>query len=134
MLFLLLKKGRKTFLMHLYCIIIVILYCSLKEAFLCKNIQLGPRKSVRCKEVSATNCPLDRGFLIRILYETNPFLTKVSAGRRCPLQRMSAIEKFHCSLHLKNSAMQNKVIHELDLSPHKREFERKLSLFLLSRC
>ena len=42
-------------------------------------------KSVRCKEVSAKNCPPHRGFLIRILYETNPFLKKVSSERWCPL-------------------------------------------------
>ena len=36
-------------------------------------------KSVRCKEVSAKNCPLHGGFLVRILYETNPFMKKVSA-------------------------------------------------------
>ena len=40
--------------------------------------------------MSAKNCPLYRGFFIRILYETSPYLKK------CPLERMSAMEKFHC--------------------------------------
>ena len=84
-----------------YCIVIVILYCPPKEVFLCRNFLLGPRKSVRCKEVSGKSCPLHRGFLIRILYETNPFLEKVSARRRCPLWRMSAIERFHCSIKIR---------------------------------
>ena len=66
--------------MYLYCIVIVILYCTVKEAFLYRNFQLGPRKSVRCYEVSGKNCPLHRGFFIKILYETNPFLKK------CPLE------------------------------------------------
>ena len=63
-----------------------LLYChyhfvlSAKRGFFYRNFQLGPRKSVRCKEVSAKNCPLHRGFFIRILYETNPFLKK------CPLE------------------------------------------------
>ena len=38
---------------------------------------MGPRKSVRCKEVSAKNCSLRRGFLIGILNETNPFLKTI---------------------------------------------------------
>ena len=58
---------------------------TLKEVFQRGNFQLRPRKSVRCKEVSTKNCPLRKGFLIRTLYETNPFLKKVSTGRRCPL-------------------------------------------------
>ena len=74
-----LEKERQKFLMYLYCIVIVILYCPLKEVFLYKKFQLGP-ESVRCKEVSNKNCPLHRGFLIRILYETNPFL------KNCPLE------------------------------------------------
>ena len=64
--------------MFLYCIVIVTLYCPPKEVCLYRNLQLGSRKSVRCKEVSDKNCPPHRGFLIRILYETNPFLKKVS--------------------------------------------------------
>ena len=36
--FLLLKKERHKFLMYLYCIVIVILYCPLKEAFLYRNL------------------------------------------------------------------------------------------------
>ena len=56
--------------MYFYCIVVAILHCQLKEAFLYRNFQLGAGK------VSA-NCPLDRGFLIRILYETNPFLKSV---------------------------------------------------------
>ena len=79
MLFLLLKRKDKD-LMYLYCIIIIILYCPLKEVSLHGNSQLGPRKSARCKELSTKNCLLRRGFLIRILYETNPFLKK------CPLE------------------------------------------------
>ena len=66
--------------MYLYYIVIVILYCPPKEDFLYGNFRLGPRKSVRCMEVSPKNCPLHRGFLIKILYETNPFLKK------CPLE------------------------------------------------
>ena len=68
-----------------------LLYCqchfvlSAKKVFLYRNFQLGPRKSVRCQEVSAKNCPLYRGFLISILYEANRFLKRVFAGRRCPL-------------------------------------------------
>ena len=49
---------------------------TLKEVFQRGNFQLRPRKSVRCKEVSTKNCPLCKGFLIRTLYETNPFLKK----------------------------------------------------------
>ena len=30
--------------MYLYCTVIVILYCPLKEVFLYKNFQLGPKK------------------------------------------------------------------------------------------
>ena len=81
MLFLLSKKNRQRFLMCLYCIVIVIFYCPLREVFLYTNFQLGPRKSARCLEVSAKNCTLHRGFLIK----TNPFLKKESAGSWCPL-------------------------------------------------
>ena len=55
--------------------VIVILYCPLKEAFLSRNVQLGsrnmsvvgrcPLRTVR-RELSAENCPLYKGFLIRI--------------------------------------------------------------------
>ena len=44
MLFTLLKKGRRGFLMHLYCVVIVILCCPLKEVSLYGNFQLGPGK------------------------------------------------------------------------------------------
>ena len=76
MLFLLLKNEiiKISKISRLYCLII--LYC---------NFQLGLGKSVRGKEVSAKNCPLHKGFLIRILDETNPFLNKVSARGKCPL-------------------------------------------------
>ena len=72
--------------MYLYCIVIIILYCPPKDVFLYSNFQLGPRKSVRCKEVSDKNCPLHKGFLVRILYETNSFLKRVSARRRVRLE------------------------------------------------
>ena len=71
MLFLLLKKERLRISN-----VIVILYCPPKEDFLYRNFQLRPRKSVRCEEVCAKNCPLHGGFLIRILYETSPFLKR----------------------------------------------------------
>ena len=77
------KKTSNLSLLCCYCHVVL----SAKKGFeiLCRNFQLRPRKSVCFKEVSAKNCPLHRGFLIRILYETYPFLKKVSAGRRCPL-------------------------------------------------
>ena len=81
------KKGKIK--IYLCCIVIVILYCPLKEVFLYRNFQLGPSKSVRCKEVSAKKCPLHRSFLKRILYETNPFLKK------CPWKEVSATEDVH---------------------------------------
>ena len=66
--------------MYLYCIVIVIFYCPPKEVFSDRSFQLGPRESVRCKEVSAQNGTLHRGLLIKILHETNSFLKK------CPLE------------------------------------------------
>ena len=62
----------------------VILKCPPKEVFLYRNFQLGPGKvSVvrRCTQDFLRNQSVPE---------------KVSARRRCPLQRMSAIEGFHC--------------------------------------
>ena len=58
--------------------------------FLYRNVQLGPRKSVRSWEVPPKNRLLCGGFFIRILYEINLFLKKCSleGGVRytgCPL-------------------------------------------------
>ena len=44
MLVLLLKKERERFVMYLYCIVIAILYCPLKEDFQYGNFQIGPGK------------------------------------------------------------------------------------------
>ena len=41
-------------------------YCPLKDVFLCTNFQLRQRKVF---VVSAKICPLQRGFIMRILYE-----------------------------------------------------------------
>ena len=71
-----------------YCVVIFISYSPLKEVLLYRNFQLGLGK------VFVVRCPLYGGFLTKILYESNPFLKKMSTGRRCPLQRMSAIERF----------------------------------------
>ena len=48
------------------------------------------------KRCPAGICPPHRGFLIGILFETNPFEKKVSARRRYLPQKMFAVEKFHC--------------------------------------
>ena len=62
--------------MYLYCTVIVVLYCPLEEVFLCRKLQLGPKKV----SVAAENCPLNRGFFKGILNETNQVLKK------CPLE------------------------------------------------
>ena len=46
------------------------------------------------RKVSAKNCPLHRGFIIRILYETNPDLKK------CPLNEVFAIEDIRCNFFM----------------------------------
>ena len=45
--------------MYFYYIVFVILYCPIKDVFLHRNFQLGPRKNVCC---STKTCPLHRGF------------------------------------------------------------------------
>ena len=54
--------------MYLYCIVVLLLYCSLKEVF-CIEISNWDLKSVRFQEVSAKNCPLHRGFLRSVLWK-----------------------------------------------------------------
>ena len=75
MLFVLLKRKER-FLMAYINIVIVILNCPLKEVFLCRNFHLRPRKVSVVRRCPLRTCPLHRGFLIRILYETNLFLKK----------------------------------------------------------
>ena len=43
------------------------------------------------------NCTLYRGLLVSLFSSLNQSVRgKVSAGRRCPLQRMSTMERVHC--------------------------------------
>ena len=60
------------------------------------NVQSGPGNGVRYREVPAIKCPLYRGSLKGKLIGINPFSRKVSVIERCPLYKMSAIERFHC--------------------------------------
>ena len=49
------------------------------------------------KKVSALECPLWRGFVIRDSLGIRPGQNSLSALERCPLQRMSALGRFHCT-------------------------------------
>ena len=85
MLLLLLEKERLRFLMYLYCIVIVILCCPLKEVFLYRNFQLGPRKSVRCQEV----------FPYKDFIRNQPVSGKSVHLKEVSVIEMSAIERLH---------------------------------------
>ena len=61
-------KMSNVYLPHCHCDFVL----SAKRGFLYGNFQLGPDKVSVVKR-----CPLHRDFLIRILYETNPFLKSV---------------------------------------------------------
>ena len=89
MLFLLLKKKRLRFVIYLCFIGIVIFYCPPKEVFLYRNSNWDPDKVSVVRRCPRENCPLHRGFLIRILYETNPFLKSVR------WKEVSTIEDVH---------------------------------------
>ena len=51
--------------------------------------------------MSTIKCPLHKGFVMRLWPSFYPFLRKFSVVERCPLYRMSAIGRFHCSCLLK---------------------------------
>ena len=87
-----------------------LLYCQLsfctvhQKRFFCIEILNWDLKSVR-RKVSAKNCPLRRGFLVVIVYETKRFLKKVCTRSRCPLQRSFTVHKILSARTGNNSLM-----------------------------
>ena len=61
-------------------------------------LYLGDETTVHFNQVSAIQCPLDRGISMRVYQENNRDLRLLSVLARCPLQSMSTIDRFHCTI------------------------------------
>lgn len=61
-----------------------------------ENVQSGRENSAHYKAVSPIKCPLCRSSLKGNILGINLLLRKIFAIQRCPLCKMSAIERFHC--------------------------------------